>query len=110
MESTIKSGGKRPGAGRPKGEPGRHLKYWVKQSMADEVDIAIRELLIDRFGIAFRKKSTLITPEENLQKSETPVIHLPPTTLGQLKALCPTDLKGMDRSLWIRQKRVELGI
>lgn len=34
----------------------------------------------------------------------------PPKTLDELKALCPKELTGFDRSTWISQKRQEYGI
>lgn len=33
-----------------------------------------------------------------------------PNTLDELKSMCPPDLKGFERSMWIAKKRVEYGI
>lgn len=52
-----------------------------------------------------------LTEQECIQK-ETPEIGLngTPKTLDQLKALCPKELTGFDRSDWIRTERQKYGI
>ena len=50
-------------------------------------------------------KNDVITP-----KSETVVEHGNPKNLEELKALCPLDLKGIERSAWISEKRKQYGI
>lgn len=55
-----------------------------------------------------------LTMPTNKDQSEEPKSILPinsiPKTLDQLKALCPPDLVGLDKSEWIRLNRVKYNI
>jgi len=41
---------------------------------------------------------------------ETTVEHKKPTTLNDLKAICPSNLSGFEKSAWISEKRKEFNI
>lgn len=56
----------------------------------------------------FTKPTNQIKPQE--QPKSNFAINTRPKTLDQLKALCPPELKGFDRSEWIGKKRQEYGI
>ena len=56
----------------------------------------------------FTKPTNQIKPQEQPKSNFT--IDTRPKTLDQLKALCPPELKGFDRSEWIGKKRQEYGI
>ena len=61
-----------------------------------------------------KERNTVSEVSENSQHkqplTETECTPNPPTTLDELKALCPKELKGFERSQWISGKRVEYGI
>jgi len=56
----------------------------------------------------FTKPTNEIKPKD--QPKSNFAIDTRPKTLDQLKALCPPELKGFDRSEWIGKKRQEYGI
>lgn len=64
-----------------------------------------------------KEPEPVVPPEKEEQKEEVkeqpksvPTTNCLPKTLDQLKALCPPELKGFDRSEWIGKKRQEYGI
>ena len=73
---------------------------------------------------AFREKNEVVVvdPKEKLKRLAPLATNQPvpkidyikkmgsPTNLEELKALCPKELTGFDKSEWISKKRVEFGI
>ena len=60
-----------------------------------------------------KEPEPVVPPEKEEPKEQpksVPDTNARPKTLDQLKALCPSELKGFDRSEWIGKKRQEYGI
>mgnify|MGYP005826925261 CR=1 FL=1 len=51
-----------------------------------------------------KKKSTPKKVEEKVANTSSP------TTLADIKKLCPPELKGLERTMWINEKKKEYGI
>lgn len=47
-------------------------------------------------------------PDDN--KDHDQIVNTIPTTIEELKDLCPPELKGLDRSAWISEQRQKFGI
>lgn len=79
---------------RPPGKPGRPKKIVS--------DIPVGEKTI--------KKSIVkaITPVKSSLEPKKESKN--PKTLAELKAMCPKELKGIERSQWIAEKRVKYGV
>lgn len=57
------------------------------------------------------KPTNLVEPEKPMGSEKSNfVVNTNPKTLDQLKALCPTELKGFDRSEWIALNRLKYNI
>lgn len=57
------------------------------------------------------KPTNLVEPEKPMGSEKSNfVVNTNPKTLDQLKALCPPELTGFDRSEWIRENRLKYKI
>ena len=78
--------------------------WWTKKSEDKLLSSPIKHTPLSKKEVVEHE----IKPKEQQKSNFT--IDTRPKTLDQLKALCPNELKGFDRSEWIGKKRQEYGI
>ena len=82
-------------------------KYWIYYFLESGHPLTNREKDYPKPG---EDKNTKKEPIKKVEKEESGSVTVWPKTLSELKELCPPDLSGFDRSLWISNKRIEYGV
>lgn len=97
--------------------------YWQKSDRLEKEGKSIEEIVSILSSMIKAKKSKpkkvqdLSKPNTEIKPVEQPKSNYVidtgnknPTTLSELKALCPPELTGFERSEWVSKKRIEYGV